>query len=66
MAHGDDHVLALDQVLDLGLELDILDRRAPGIGELRLDRQEFAAQHFNGGPFPSPRDWRSHVVTAFA
>ncbi len=47
MAHRDDHVLALDQRLDIGLELDILDRGAPRVGELRLDRQQLAAQHLD-------------------
>ena len=35
MADRDDHVLALDQRLDVGLELDILDRGAARVGELR-------------------------------
>ncbi len=47
MADRDDHVLALDQGLDIGLELDILDRRAARVGELRLDRQQFAAQYLD-------------------
>jgi len=47
MADRDDHVLALDQGLDIGLELDILDRGAPRIGELRLDRQHLGAQHLD-------------------
>ena len=44
MADRDDHVLALDQGLDIGLELDILDRRAARIGELLLDLQQLVAQ----------------------
>src|SRR5580700_11359693 len=44
MADRDDHVLALDQGLDIGFELDVLDRGAARVGELLLDLQQFAAQ----------------------
>ena len=47
MADRDDHVLALDQRLDIGLELDIHDCGAPRVGELRLDRHDLAAQHLD-------------------
>jgi hypothetical protein len=38
MADRDDHVLALDQRLDIGLELDILDRVRRGVANCVLDR----------------------------
>ncbi len=44
--HGDDHVLALDQVLDVELVvLALLDRRAPGRREARLDREQLLLEH---------------------
>ncbi len=45
VADRHDHVLALDQGLDVGLELEILDDGAARVGELFLDRAELLAQH---------------------
>ncbi len=43
MGDGDDHVLALDQVLDVLLELEILDHRAAGRAEALFDVRELSA-----------------------
>ncbi len=40
MGDGDDHVLALDQVLDVLLELEVLDRGAARSPELLFDRDQ--------------------------
>ena len=45
MAHGHDHRLALDQRLDVGFELDILDCGAPRRCEPLFDIEQLPAQH---------------------
>ena len=45
MAHGHDHRLALDQRLDVGFELDILDCGPPRRREPLLDVEQLGAQH---------------------
>ena len=42
--HGDDHILALDQVFDVGLEFRFLDDRPPRRAELLLHPQQFVAE----------------------
>ena len=44
MANRDDHVFALDQVFDIGIEFRILNRGAPGRPELFLNRLHFIAR----------------------
>src|SRR6185503_21032994 len=46
MAHRHDHVLALDERLDIGLELDLFDDRAARRHELLADLAQLLAEHF--------------------
>ena len=67
MGDGDDHVLALDQVLDVLVELALLEHRTTVVGEAAAHRHQLGpqecAQHLTRGQdLEIPGDARHHLV----
>ena len=62
VSEGEDHVLALDQVFDILVEIAVLDRRAARVGVSFLHLAEFVAQDFE---HPDARAENVEIVADF-